>query len=365
MTTQTKARGLMVGLGVGNLLGVSVEGWRAEDIRATWPDGLRDIVTSPCQPDDDDLAQALILARASLNTSFMDLDDIARELWNWAELNGLGIGIHTRQVLTLYGGKSPQLWALSSLPNRMIPVAHARPPTGFPMLEASKITWDGNGNSENNLWEQSNEMAAGNGALMRCAPLAARWHRDVHQDMLLHNTIATAALTHWDRRCIWSCVFLNFTLATLLRGETDVGLQILIERVMVHYKRVEQSGVLVPFGDLLPIPSEVLEGLNVLEVDDVLALGLDGSQIGYTVLAMRVGMWCSLRAWDFEYSLIQIINAGGDTDTNGAIAGAVLGATFGLDTIPKRWRQRVLEIRRDQTSLETWADLLAGFEPLP
>ena len=37
--------------------------------------------------------------------------------------------------------------------------------------------------------------------------------------------------------------------------------------------------------------------------------------------------------------------AGGDTDTNGAIAGALLGAAFGRDAIPWQWQERVLTCR--------------------
>ncbi len=54
---------------------------------------------------------------------------------------------------------------------------------------------------------------------------------------------------------------------------------------------------------------------------------------------------CALWAWwhhdDFEEALIKVVNLGGDTDTNAAVAGALLGAQFGLDAIPKRWREKV------------------------
>ena len=34
---------------------------------------------------------------------------------------------------------------------------------------------------------------------------------------------------------------------------------------------------------------------------------------------------------------MRIVSAGGDTDTNGAVAGAVLGARYGATAIPERW----------------------------
>lgn len=37
--------------------------------------------------------------------------------------------------------------------------------------------------------------------------------------------------------------------------------------------------------------------------------------------------------------------AGGDTDTNGAIAGAILGSVYGRYTLPRQWRDRILTCR--------------------
>ena len=37
--------------------------------------------------------------------------------------------------------------------------------------------------------------------------------------------------------------------------------------------------------------------------------------------------------------------SGGDTDTNSAIAGALLGAVEGRDAIPLQWRDRILTSR--------------------
>ena len=42
---------------------------------------------------------------------------------------------------------------------------------------------------------------------------------------------------------------------------------------------------------------------------------------------------------DFEKGILEIVNAGGDSDSNAAIVGAMIGATVGLSGIPKRWRE--------------------------
>ena len=99
--TQDRCRGLMVGLGVGNLLGVPQEGWPRYAVEASYPNGIRDIEVEPGEPDDDDLAQAIILADAALEAGSADLDveEIGRRFWRWAEENGRGIGIQTAEEI--------------------------------------------------------------------------------------------------------------------------------------------------------------------------------------------------------------------------------------------------------------------------
>lgn len=103
----TRARGLMVGIAAGNLLGIVQEGWPRERITETFPDGVRDIAAAAGYPDDDDLAQAIIIAEAA-EQGPLDPDDLGRRLWEWAETNGLGMGGLTGHVLELYGGDVPQ-----------------------------------------------------------------------------------------------------------------------------------------------------------------------------------------------------------------------------------------------------------------
>ena len=87
---QERARGLMIGLAVGNLLGVPQEGWARHAVEASYPEGVREIEVEPGEPDDDDLAQALILAEAAVETApgDLDADRIGRRFWEWAEENG-------------------------------------------------------------------------------------------------------------------------------------------------------------------------------------------------------------------------------------------------------------------------------------
>ena len=347
MQLQDRCRGLMAGLAAGNLLGIPCEGWPREEIRLRWPGGVRDIEARSGYPDDDDLAQAVILAAACHGAEALDADDLARQFWVWGEENGLGMGHATRATLARYGGIPPRCYGSRNMSARRRVSARpgfrvAREPVGLPALAASRAAW-----------EDAGGKAAGNGAVMRCAPLAIRWRQD--DTALVRNTVVSAVITHWDARCIWSAVFVNLAIASLLR-EPPHGALPLVERA--ERARETLGDALAPFGIDAPVPTKVTKALDIADVTTPEEIGLDGWDMGYTLKAMQVALWCAHRAAGFEEALIAVVNAGGDTDTNGAVAGAVLGARFGLEAIPKRWRGRVAKLRADREAMELWADRL-------
>jgi ADP-ribosylglycohydrolase len=67
--------------------------------------------------------------------------------------------------------------------------------------------------------------------------------------------------------------------------------------------------------------------------------------MGHVVIALQNAFHEALHAESAEAALVRTVGQGGDTDTNGAIAGALLGAIHGRDAIPLRWRRSVLSCR--------------------
>ena len=57
----------------------------------------------------------------------------------------------------------------------------------------------------------------------------------------------------------------------------------------------------------------------------------------------------------FEEALTEVVNLGGDTDTAGAILGALAGAYYGVDAIPDRW----LDGLQNREGIDAWAIALA------
>ena len=53
----------------------------------------------------------------------------------------------------------------------------------------------------------------------------------------------------------------------------------------------------------------------------------------------------ALHTTSFEDGVVATVMRGGDTDTNAAIAGALLGALYGAPAMPRQWREAVLTCR--------------------
>lgn len=66
---------------------------------------------------------------------------------------------------------------------------------------------------------------------------------------------------------------------------------------------------------------------------------------GWVLIAFRNALWQLLNAPSLEAGVVDTVMRGGDTDTNAAICGALLGAVYGLEAIPGQWVERVLNCR--------------------
>lgn len=81
---------------------------------------------------------------------------------------------------------------------------------------------------------------------------------------------------------------------------------------------------------------------------------------GYIFHTVPVAIYAWLRHFgDFETGLSNVLNCGGDTDTVGAIAGALLGTALGKSGIPTRWVAGICDYPRTPALLQQVAIRLA------
>jgi ADP-ribosyl-[dinitrogen reductase] hydrolase len=172
---------------------------------------------------------------------------------------------------------------------------------------------------------------------MRFSPVALVHHSDPM--LLLQAARGQAAVTHHDPRCIWSTVAVTSALALAVR-DIPIDLPDLAQAL-------DQAGA----------PPEIVEAIMTVRGAPLESFELDDPEaMGYTLKAMQVGLWCLEQEPDFEKVLVKIVRAGGDTDTNGAVVGAFMGARVGQEGIPRHWIANVPNI----DGLAALADALAG-----
>ena len=178
---EDRVRGTILGLAVGNLLGLPVEGWSAARIDASHSRGVTEInPLERSRPMDDDLAQAVDLAESLLAGGDF-VTDFSGRLVRWRRENGRGIGFTTSAVIDLLE-------------------------EGHPPPEAARIIYE------------NRDRIAPNGGVMRCAPVALARHAD--PERLVSDSAATCAVTHYAPSCQWSCIIINAAILCYLRPST-------------------------------------------------------------------------------------------------------------------------------------------------
>jgi ADP-ribosylglycohydrolase len=87
--------------------------------------------------------------------------------------------------------------------------------------------------------------------------------------------------------------------------------------------------------------------------------GLGNGVTGYVLDTVPLAFFCWLR-WpgDFRVAVEQVILLGGDTDTTGAIVGALSGTTNGIESIPTEWRNGLADWPRSPAWIEALAERL-------
>lgn len=234
----------------------------------------------------DDTAQTIALAESIIACNGFIPADFANRLVTWYEDRPEGIGAHTAKVLALVSRGED--WEKAALD-----VQVARPDS------------------------------AGNGSLMRCAPVALFDHAD--PESLVADSRLSSRVTHPHSECQWSCAFTNLVIAELLGGATP--------------DRSVADALAYCAGRA---------GMNQEVVDRVRLASMRGTlrnlhPSGYVLDTLECSLWCLLHTDDFESALTRAIGLGGDSDTIGAVTGALAGAAYGLDAIPVSWLDHVLE----------------------
>ena len=293
-----RCQGCLVGLAVGDALGGPLEFMSADEIVARYGGLVREMVGGGwlhLRPGEvtDDTQMTLCITESIVERRTFDMADVAQRFVNWYDGQPKDIGNITRL-------------ALAALKR------------GVPWQEAGRIAH-----------QQTGGRSAGNGSVMRCAPLALYRWRDYRQ--LIADSVASSRVTHWDDLACYGAAALNLVIAELLQGRRQGALGTAIQML---------RGV-------APQVTRRLAGVKQRSLADL-------RPTGFVLDALEAAVWCWQHVGSFEEALVAAVNLGGDADTVGAICGALAGADFGLTGIPSRW----LEVLEEQAHLAHLAEVL-------
>lgn len=286
-----RAQGALLGQLCGDALGSLVEFQSEEEIAEDYPDGVRELVDGGTwnllagQPTDDS-ELALALARSLIRRGRFDPADAVRAYVGWYRSNPFDIGHTTRAAL------GP---AASALAAGLDPVAAA--------IAAARTG------------------SKANGSLMRISPLGIFGHR-LPPAELVAAAREDARLTHPHPVCGDAGAVYSATLArAVAEGGTPAAL-------------ADWALAFAVAQGLHPEVVAALEASARARPDYATSQGL--------VTVALQNAFFQLRHAAPEAALVDTVRRGGDTDTNAAIAGALLGAVHGVEALPLRWRNAVL-----------------------
>jgi ADP-ribosyl-[dinitrogen reductase] hydrolase len=295
-----RGAGCLLGLALGDALGAPFEFMRSSGIpypiqalQVPWQ-GL------PAGTTTDDTAMARNLAASLVAVGGFDAADVVNRHLAWFRTGPPDIGSLTRKVLQ-------------------------RVSEGIDAEDAAEAIWRIRGP----------EVSAGNGSVMYCAPLGVAYARRAGE--LARLAPRLSALTHFDGRCRTATLAVTLAVAGAVRGDPPL--------LAVH--------------DALAaaLPLEGGEELEFLVGAAGRSRPVDGPDQGFCLYAAGLGLQALAGGGWFEEELLRIVGLGGDTNTNAAVAGALLGAAAGASALPESWLSRLADRPEIQKEAEGLAEL--------
>jgi len=264
---ESRAVAAYLGLALGDALGATVEFMTPAEIRAAY--GVHDAIRGggwlglKCGQVTDDTTMALALGEAILEQRAVLPEAVARAFDRWMRAKPVDIGSTVRRGILNWRA------------------------TGAPEVAES-------------------ERDAGNGACMRCLPVALAT-LGAGSEAVRAASRAQAHVTHHN-------------------ALSDAATECVVEMV--------QAGLCGAGRDELRALANALVARHR-------EFEFDGRSVtnpsGYVVDTLRAVFQALFGSDDFESCVIDVVNRGGDADTTGAIAGMIAGALYGRDALPVRW----------------------------
>lgn len=188
------------------------------------------------------------------------------------------------------------------------------------------------------------ERDNGNGSLMRIAPLAFYMYAIRKPEERFRIVKEVSSLTHAHEWSVAACYIYVEMLNKLrmgrkkkeayteLREDFARGVSFISKATLAKFVRILEN-------DISALPEE------------------DIRSSGFVIDTLEAAFWCFLTTDNYKDAVLKAVNLGDDTDTTGAVTGALAGLAYGLEGIPQEWREQLAaydEVRRIAVKMPRW-----------
>lgn len=306
-----KIKGVIYGQAIGDALGLGTESMNYKEVKSAYPNGLKrysDIIDDSYRRRwkkgewTDDTDQVICILNSVVDNHDLNERHVAAELFKWMQRGPKDIGFFTQSVLKMPG----------YLEN--------------PHLAAKQ------------RWEKEGMLTAPNGALMRTSVIGTWMFWDKSKVTDFAERIART--THYDPRCVASCVIVSQIIRTLIHEDRVLTKDEIMEYGRYYHPKV---GKYVEKG--------LNSSIHSLELDDE-------TKRAYTLRGLSVALWAMKNDLTFEEGLFKVVSEGGDSDTNAALTCSILGAKLGYSAIPEYWTKNLQNKEKLDVMIEDYINIL-------
>jgi ADP-ribosylglycohydrolase len=311
--------GCVFGGAYGDAIGKATEFLSIDQIQKSYPmkkisfsdiiqDGHRDGWDKTDWTDDTD--QSILIMETVSESGVQECEFLfAKKLYNWVfngfpdlgDTTGVGIGL-------------PVCWVLKTQNFKISP---------------HKVSEE--------VWRCSDGMLYEDGAIMRCGVIGCF---DKQRSELFEYTKKLCQVTHYDPRCVASCIFIVSCVYDFVRGEKDVE-KVLTDATNNGVNAIRQIDYI---KDVMYTKEEYIQkflkyvsrGMSIVSLSEI-----DFNK-GHSRSNTKYPLYCAIYAIKkvamgslYETTIQDIIRQGGDADTNACVAGNLMGSFLGFCRLPK------------------------------
>jgi ADP-ribosyl-[dinitrogen reductase] hydrolase len=172
------------------------------------------------------------------------------------------------------------------------------------------------------------ENSNGNGSLMRILPMAY-CHRNLTLGELLARVHDVSAITHAHARSQMACgIYISIAVALLEGADLQTAYLQALQDIQTIYSVREFLLEKPHFGRIF---SGEIAKLPVEEINSG----------GYVIDTLESSLWCLLNSSSYSEAVLKAVNLGGDADTTAAVTGGLAGIYYGVENIPQKWMNQI------------------------